>query len=246
MSPGAPLAAADSRRRSVLVAALTALALGCGGGAAASAPRGSGAHHEDGDGAAQLVLTGWDLPRRPHEVRWDEPPLADGVALAERALEDTRPALDEAATPAEMRAWVDGPLREWLLRRAHAIRDARVAFAPAEDGEDAEHIVAAAIVGILYADLAWKIAEIALPRLVRADALGALAMRNALLEMSAPLFEQALSAFGACAASAVGSADPTVERWARFCDGESERLLDAPAPIAIEDAGAGEERSGAD
>ena len=129
-------------------------------------------------------------------------------------------------------------LHEWLLGRAHALRDARAALASAEDGEDAEHIVAAAILGILYADLGWQIAEIVLPRSVREDELGALAMRNALLQMSSPLFDQALSAFGACASSAVGSADPTVERWARFCDEESERLVDAPRPIAT---GAGDD-----
>lgn len=220
--------------------ALPGLALGgCTGSASPSAARSSGGE-SDGDDDDELTLGDWELPARPHDIHFDEGVLADGASLAEETMGDARPPLDGDATAAEMHEWVEGPLRQWLLRRAHGIRDARAALAPAEDGEDAEHIVAAAIVGVLYADLAWQIAEIAIPRAVRGDELGALAMRNALLEMSSPLFDQALSAFGACASSAVGSADPTVERWARFCDDESERLVEAPRPIAESDRDDGE------
>lgn len=205
--------------------------VGCtgSGGAGSGAADTSGGERDDDD---ELTLGDWELPERPHDVHFDEGVLSEGAALAEATMDDARPVLDAGSTAAEVHDWVEGPLREWLLRRAHGIRDARAALAPAEDGEDAEHIVAAAIVGVLYADLAWAIAQIVIPRAVRDDELGALAMRNALLEMSSPLFDQALSAFGACASSAVGSADPTVERWARFCDDESERLVDAPRPIA--------------
>lgn len=225
----------------VLVGVALGGCTGPGASAGGAAPATAGG--EGDENADELELSGWELPDRPHDVHFDEGPLAEGAALARETIRDARPELDADVTAAGMHEYVDGALHEWLLRRARAVRDARVALGSAEeDGEDAEHIVAAAIVGILYADLGWAIAEIAIPRSVRDDELGSLAMRNALLEMSAPLFDQALSAFGACASSAVGSADPTVERWARFCDEESERLVDAPRPITAstrdEDAGA--------
>lgn len=220
--------------RLVLVLALSAstlFATACNGAPAPTHADGDDDETTGGEDEDELVLGDWDLPARPHGLEWDEPPLDEGAMIAHESLAIARPLLPTETTAAEMHVWVDGALHDWLLERARAIRAARTALEPAEDGDDAQHIVAAAILGVMYADLAWEIAEIVLPTEVRDDELGALAMRNALLGMSAPLFDQALSAFGACAQSAVGSADPTVERWARFCDDESERVVDAPRPI---------------
>ena len=115
--------------------ALMGLALGgCpGAGGSASAAAAATAGGDDDENPDSLELAGWELPARPHDVHFDEGPLAEGATLARDTIRDARPALDAGATPTEMHAYVDGALHEWLMRRARAVRDARVALGSAEE-----------------------------------------------------------------------------------------------------------------
>lgn len=201
----------------------------CGGGAPPPGSATSGAERtEEDDG---LELAGITLPALPHGVSASRPPLETGIRLAQESGEIERPPLAASATRAEVQAYVAGPLHDWMLERGRGLRDVRAALAEAEDGEEGELVVAAAVVGVLYLRFALDLAEMPLPEAVQADAAWRLGMRNALLSAASPLFDGALSAFGACAASSVGSADPSLEAWERFCDEASIEAQDAPRPI---------------
>jgi hypothetical protein len=198
----------------------------------------SGGERTEEDDA--LEIAGIELPPLPHGVSASRAPLEEGVRLARVSGDLARPALAETATLAEVQAYVAGPLRDWMLLRGRALREVRGALAEAEDGEDGELVVAAGVVGVLYLRFALDLAELPLPTSVREDAAARLGIRNALLSAASPLFDGALSAFGACAASSVGSADPSLEPWERFCDDASIQAQDAPRPI---DDGSAEERA---
>lgn len=176
------------------------------------------------------------------------------MRLARASGQVPRPALAQDAALADVRAYVEGPLREWMLLRGRALRQVRGAFDEIDHGDDVqdgEVVVAAAVIGVLYLRLALEIAELPLPEPVRANAADRLQIRNALLAAARPLFTGAQGAFAACVESAVRSADPSLEPWERFCDGAAADAEDAPRPIddvarPPGDAGADDDAGAAD
>jgi hypothetical protein len=174
------------------------------------------------------------LPHLPHGISVERPPLEEGVRLARASGDVLRPTLDESTDLAGVQAYVEGPLREWMLLRGRALREVRSAFDEIDHGtnvEDGEVVVAAAVLGVLYLRLALEIAELPLPEAVRSNPSERLQIRNALLAAARPLFNGAQGAFAACVENAVRSADPSVEPWERFCDGAAADAEDAPRPI---------------
>lgn len=181
----------------------------------------------------ELYIAGIELPPLPHGVRTDRAPLEHGVALAVRSGETARPELPEDASLADVQRWVEGPLHDWMLERGRGLREARALLAEAEeeDAEDGERAVAAAVIGVLYLTFAVELSDMPMPASVRADAAARLGIRNALLRAASPLYDGALSAFGACIHAAVSSTDPSLEPWERFCDDNGVEAQEAPRPI---------------
>lgn len=217
----------------LVLACLGWVTLGCG-----SDP-GPRASERSGDESAgledpELEIAEVALPHLPHGISVGRPPLEEGVRLARASGDVLRPVLPEDAELADVQAYVEGPLREWMLLRGRALREVRRAFDEIDHGddvEDGEVVVAAAVIGVLYLRLALEIAELPLPEPVRSSPAERIQIRNALLAAARPLFTGAQGAFAACVENAVRSADPSLEPWERFCDGAAADAEDAPRPI---------------
>jgi hypothetical protein len=106
-----------------------------------------------------------------------------------------------------------------------------VAIAAMEHGEPDEYVLGSALLGTLFSMLAREVQSTPLPRVIRENRTQRVLVREALLEAAAPLFRRALDGLGACASTAAGAADPTLDPWARYCDEAIESAEQAPRPV---------------
>jgi len=207
-----------------------AMAFGCGAPQApVHALAGEPTEH-DVD-AEPLIIGTVTLPPIPASVHESDEVVGNALRLTRAAVAAERPSLDEAASNDETARYMREDFHAWLLDRARAIATAHQALAAMEHGEPDEYVLASALVGMLFATLAREVVETPLPRVVRDDRTQRVLVREALLEAAAPLYRRALEAFGACASTASGAADPTLEPWATYCDDASERAIEAPRPV---------------
>jgi hypothetical protein len=149
--------------------------------------------------------------------------------------------LAETATDEETARYMREDFQAWMIVRARAIGAARAALGQMEHGEPDEYVLASALVGTLFAMLAREVQETPLPTVIRESPSQRVLVREALLEAAAPLYRRALDALGACASTAAGAADPTLDPWATYCDEATERAEEAPHPVDVppaRDAGA--------
>jgi hypothetical protein len=215
----------------LLLALLVPLA-GCGGGApAAPLTRLSGEPSADGSEEPPLVVGPLELPPLPITVHASDEPVAEALRLCSEATLPERPVLADDANAEQTAAFMRERFQPWVVARARAIGAARAALAQIEHGEPDEYVLASGLVGALFARLAQEIAELPLPRIVRDDSEERVLVREALLETAQPLYRRALDALGACAGTAAGAADPSLEAWATWCDDAIERAELAPHPV---------------
>jgi hypothetical protein len=181
--------------------------------------------------AEPMVLGTTTLPPIPASVHETDEVVSEALRVTREAIVPDRPPLDDAASNDETARYMREDFHAWLVSRARSIATARHALSAMEHGEPDEYVLASALVGTLFAMLAREVVDTPLPRVVRGDRTQRVLVREALLEAAAPLYRRALDAFGACASTASGAADPTLEPWASYCDDASERALEAPRPV---------------
>lgn len=226
-----------------LALALALAAHGCGSSTPPAAHRLVGEPSEDDQDAAPLMLGSRTLPPLPVSVHASDEVVATALARSEEATIPSRPVLADDATVQETARYMREDFQAWLVTRARAIGAARVALGAMEHGEPDEYVLASALVGTLFSMLALEVQETPLPRVIRDSASQRVLVREALLEAAAPLYRRALDALGACASTAAGAADPSLDAWARYCDDATERAESAPRPVddvetSLADAGA--------
>ncbi len=210
-----------------------ALALGCGGSSAPTAThRLVGEPTEEGDDElVPLDLGERMLPPLPATVHETDEPVREALRLSREALVPERPVLADDASAEETARFMRESFQAWIVTRARGIQQARNALAALEHGEPDEYVLASALVGTLFSMLAAEIEAMPLPRVVEDDHDERILVREALLELAAPLHRRALDAFGACASAASGAADPTLDPWASYCDDETQRTEEGPHPV---------------
>ncbi len=220
--------------------------LGCGG---SSVPivehRLVGEPSGDDDDAEPFVLGALTLPPLPVTVHASDEVVGTALRLARDATLPERPTLDDGATDEQTARYMREDFQAWLVERARAIGAARSALSAMEHGEPDEYVLASALVGTLFSMLAREVQETPLPRVIREDRAQRVLVREALLEAAAPLYRRALDGLGACASTAAGAADPTLDPWATYCDAAiaqaelAPRPVDSTEPSATSDADAG-------
>lgn len=240
-----------------LIALTIAVAIaGCDQGGASSAPRegtaGSEArmdrarhemglsealgHGEDEEDEVERVELSFELgperlPELPTDLDPEAPPLRDGLSSARDALSLARPEPEPTWDDAAFRRFVAEDYAQWVRARGEALRAARAALSDAERGETGEHVVASAVIGMMFARFAEAIATMPLPTAIEARDGDRLRFRDAFLRTAAPLFDRAADAFGSCASASVRADDPSLAGWQRFCDEALQRAQEAPRPL---------------
>ncbi|WP_157069766.1 hypothetical protein [Sandaracinus amylolyticus] len=189
------------------------------------------AEEDEDDGELPFALGPERLPELPREVDAEEAPLAPGLARAIDALMLARPEPEADLDRAGYQTFVEEDYARWVAARADALRVARTALAPAEQGEVGEYVVASAVIGLMLARFADAIATMPVPSTIDLVPADRLRFRDAYLRAAAPLWDRAADAFGACASASARADDATLSPWQRFCDERLEQAQDAPRPV---------------
>lgn len=212
--------------RAALLLVLAALLAGCGGSAPRveqSGRRLSGEAALADDDAPRFVIEGITLPEPPASVDVDDPALEPVLHHARELLSRALPVAESQMPAAEVGGYVEGRLAVWMNATAQGIRALWDAMTNLGTRVLSAHVVARTITGATLVALAERIEALPLPASVRSDAALSAAMRDALNNASRPMRDRAVQAFGACASTAVGSADPTLDEWRLHCDAETDR-----------------------
>ena len=210
----------------MLVAAFALVLAGCGGSTPRveqSGRRLSGEAALEDDDAPRFVLDGVTLPEPPASVDADDPALEPVLHHARELLSRPLPVAESDMPAADVGRYVEGRLAGWMNATAQGIRALWEAMQNLGTRVLAAHVVARTITGATLVALAQRLEAMPLPLSVRNDASLSAAMRSALDNASRPMRERAVQAFGACASTAVGSADPTLDEWRLHCDAETDR-----------------------
>ncbi len=170
------------------------------------------------DAQSRVAIAGIVLPRLPVDVMPDDPELEEGWRRASRALSmpTPRPPAGEAA---EVQAWADEELADWVRRRAEAIGAAQHALERAREGDPQHSVVASAILGLAYSRFALDLRGIPTPE-VFADRESSRAFQSELHDLANPLWQRAMDAFGSCSSTAGAEPAHSLDQWREFCDGE--------------------------
>ena len=189
-----------------IAAALLAASVGCAG-ARPARPLDPGSYD---DPPAMEVLPELDVPLDSLGERF-----RFAWRLAAEALQLKAPPAPVRPSGAELRAWSDGPLKQWLAEKSRRVEAARK-----ELDELAEHgrrlrIVAGAVVGLLYEDVARALVRIPAPRELDEEPEIAEAYREVILFQARPYLTHARRAYRACALNAVPM--DSMRHWGRFC-----------------------------
>lgn len=142
--------------------------------------------------------------------------------LAEESLELAPPPRPSAGDAASVQEWGDTVLREWLTRKQHTIDAARRELDVAAEEQHRQRIMAGAIVGLMYEDMARVLREIPLPTELESEPEIAQAYRDVIEFNAEPYLEHARRAYVACAANAAHRSQ--FRHWSRFCAERGDRL----------------------
>lgn len=182
----------------------------------------------DDEAARAFVVAGIALPEAPASVDPDDPALEPVVRASNELSSREAPIADGVTdgTPSE----IAEPLVRYLDAQGQALRALWEATQRLSTRSLGAHVVARAIAGATLAAFAERLASLPLPSSERGDAARFATVRERLSRVAQLVRERAIEALGACAETAVGSADPTLEAWRRFCDEQAARTTQQLRP----------------
>lgn len=171
----------------------------------------------------RFVVEGLTLPEPPASVDPDEPALEPLLRHARELLGRAPPQPEEDLPAAEIGPFIEGRLASWMNATAQGIRSLWEAMQGLATRTLGVHVVARALAGGTLLALAERLEAMPMPSSIRGDTALTQSIHDALANAARPMRERALQAFGACASTAVGSADPTLDEWRLHCDREAAR-----------------------
>lgn len=160
-----------------------------------------------------------------------------GLTLAEESLSLEAPAPPPSRAAASFVRWSSTELRRWLARKSHTVDAARQELDAAAEQDHRQRIVAGAVVGLLYEDVARALKSLPAPLEIERDPEAAQLYREVLDGKASPFLEHAQAAYLACAQNGRFPAD--MRHWSRFCAARADRLV--PGGV-VDDLAPGETR----
>ncbi len=165
--------------------------LGCGG---SQAP-------VEFTGDASALPTMATLPRPGLALSERTAHMRMGLGLANTALLIPRPQWPTDRSLDTLGAWSDGPFREWLTRKSTAVERARDELDTAAEENERQRIIAGAVVGLLYEDIARVLRDVPVPSELDSEPEVARTYREVVAFDARTFMEQAKRAFRACQAN---------------------------------------------
>lgn len=152
------------------------------------------------------------------------PHLRRGLALAEASFDRPAPVAPTSRAFQDIQAWTDGPLREWLEQKQHAIEEARTELEAAGEEDHRQRIIGGAVIGLIYEDLARTLRRVPVP--VDLDSEPQIReMFDALVRSQArPFLETARTSYRACTFHA--QHPDSMHHYSTFCRTRLDHLPD--------------------
>lgn len=204
--------------RSVSIALLCAAALGCGASQKSSESLYRGSADEP---PSMEVLPEPDVPRSELSER-----MRFAWLLAQESFELDAPRPPVHATTAKVQQWADTELEAWLEKKNERVEAARAELDAAAEEAHRQRIMAGALVGLMYEDVARVLLQVPVPsELQREEPEIAKIFREIVRFQAKPYIEHAKRAYYACARNA--RRPESMRHWSHFC---SERRDALPSP----------------
>jgi len=144
------------------------------------------------------------------------------LLLTEQSFElrDPHPA-PVGASVAELEQWSRSELHRWLSQKNQLVEAARAELDLAAEETRAQRILAGALVGLMYEDVARVLLDVPTPReIANEEPEIAEAYRYVVEAQASPYLDHASAAYRACALNGA----ELMRRWSHYCSGRRERL----------------------
>jgi hypothetical protein len=146
--------------------------------------------------------------------------------LSADSLELPAPAVPADHSASSLTRWSDHELKEWVSAKLKRAEAARTELDRAAIENHRQRILAGALVGLVYEDVARALLVLPIPsELEREPEIGAI-FKELMEKQAAPYLFHARLAYAACAGNAAGLS--TMNHWSDFCSGREEGLPKAP------------------
>ncbi len=142
--------------------------------------------------------------------------------LSAESLELLAPAAPGDRSSDELATWSDSALKEWLREKQRRAEAAREELDRAALQNHRQRIVAGALVGLVYEDVARALLLIPAPSELDSEPAVAAVFRELMAKQAAPFLTHAKLAYDACAGNALGL--DSMGHWAEFCSARVDGL----------------------
>jgi len=183
----------------------------CGGAQSSGGGTGEVEHGDAQADPSMLVLPSTDVDRDELSER-----MRFGWTLAEESFEVPMPPPPPSGDTGHYQDWADGELQGWLERKSRTVEAAREELDAAAEESHRQRIIAGAVVGLMYEDVARELRRIPVPAEIQTDPEIADIFRDILDAQASPYVEHARRAYRACALNAEGG-PATMGHWSGFC-----------------------------
>lgn len=169
------------------------------------------------DPPAMEVLPSPEVP----EDQWTER-MRFAWMLAEQSFELAPPEAPVGPTVPELQQWVDQDLERWLAQKNRMVQAARAELDLAAEESHQQRIMAGAVVGLMYEDVARVLRNVPVPTDLADEPEIAETFRDIQEYQASSFLEHARRAYRACALNARQPA--SMKRWSEFCGERRDRL----------------------
>lgn len=163
------------------------------------------------------------LPPLPQAWATTSPAFRQGLGLAETVLNAPGPTPPPDDSQPTYDAWLGAELEPWLEARGKAVQDALKPLSELAPSSPSEQVIAAALVGMLYARTHEQLLAVPPPPVVRADEKLLHIYRDQVNQTATSWLDSAVTALRQCANGAAAQAEPAFGPWLDRCQQELAR-----------------------
>jgi hypothetical protein len=147
--------------------------------------------------------------------------------LSAESLALSKPEAPTSSATAAITRWSDSELKRWVTEKHRRAEAARKELDGAAVNSHRERIMAGALVGLVYEDVARALLALPFPTELASEPEVRAIFEDVLRGQAAPYLVHARLAYQACAANALGLS--AMAHWSEFCQGRGAELPEAGA-----------------
>ena len=149
--------------------------------------------------------------------------------LSAEALELPQPSVPTDRGAQALSSWSEGEFKRWLTAKQDRADAARAELDRAAIQNHRQRIMAGALVGLIFEDIARTLLKVPAPAELDSEPEISAAFQELLLKQAEPYLMQSRLAYAACAGNAQGMS--SLGHWADFCSSRRQALPSADEPV---------------